>query len=409
MASDEEPLEGPPTWSLIREMFAGVEAPQARLDTSLWALDVLEQELGHDWPQKTHEKGKAGHLVGAIGGTADNARLIEFAMRLRLVRDRPGRRKALRPFLTGDITDERIRHTDLLLEVATLGIPLGWRPELEKKTGTSPSDVDVRLTRGEVVLDVEVCSLMQSDKTRASFNNTEKLFGMDLHIFSMEHGVAVSGQLRQDTTMYDVDLFREQLMQAIQLTGADQQVRMFSFRGDELRIAPLLAGDGGELSMAFDPAIDPERLDLKILEKVEQTRSSGAKWVRIDLMDLAWQFGELAHLPLDRKALVLGEAVHKAAGTDHSLDGVIISSGALFAPDPLNQMTKVLGDGIVAMCREIEPIRARQTVMVPLTVPAIDLLMDWVDIFGAEAEWLDWGLEHFDLPPKQDIWPWLAS
>jgi hypothetical protein len=225
----------------------------------------------------------------------------------------------------------------------------------------------------------------------------------------MEHGVGVSGQLRQDTTMYDVDLFREQLMQAIRLTGVDQQIRTLSFLGDELRIAPLLDGDNGGLSMAFDPAIDPERLDLKILEKVEQARSSGAKWVRIDLMDLAWQFGELAHLPLDGKALVLGDAVHKAVGRDHSLDGVIISSGALFGPDPLDQMTKVLSNGIVAMCREIEPIRARQTVMVPLTVPAIDLLMGWMDMFGAEPGWLDWGLEHFDLPLKHDIWPWLAS
>lgn len=407
MVQEEERFQGPPTWDIIREMFAGTEAPRARLDASLWAIDVMAQELGDDWPRKTYEKGKAGHLVGAIGGTADNARLIEFAMRLRLVRDRPGRRKALRPFLTGDITDERIRHTDLLLEVATLGMPLGWGAELEKKTRTSPSDVDVRLTREGVVLDIEVCSLLQSDRTKASFSNTDKLFGMDLHVLATMHGVGVSGELHHDTTMYDVDLFREQVMSAIRLTSADGEVRLLAILDDELRVAPLVDGDNGGVSMPFDPAIDPGRLDLKIQEKVEQARSSGAKWVRVDLMDLAWQFGDLAQLPLEGKALVLGEAVHNAVGQDHSLDGVVISSGALFGPDPLDQMTKVPDDGIVAMCREIEPIRARQTVMVPLTVPAIDLLIDWMDIFSAEPKWLDWGLEHFELPAKYEIWPWL--
>jgi len=260
------------SWVLLHEMMAGVPSSPERREVSSWALDVLAAELGEDWPKRAVERHVAMHLLSAVGSTIDRARLIEFAIRLRLIRDCPGRRKALQPLLSGDLTSERIRHTDLQLEVATLGAPLGWSAELEKLNIHPSSGIDVRLTRDGEVLDVEVCALLEGDRTKSSFDQNRRIFGMDLGLMATMHRVRVTGHLSDDPTTYDVDNCRAQLMEAIRAVSADGVQRTLSFRGGSVLVSPISDGVDDTFTTPFDAALDPRRFESSLKEKIAQAR-----------------------------------------------------------------------------------------------------------------------------------------
>ena len=398
-ASAEDPL----SWVLLHEMMAGVPSSPERLEVSSWALDVLALELGEDWPKRAVERHVAMHLLSAVGSTIERARLVEFAIRLRLIRDRPGRRKALQPLLSGDLTNERIRHTDLQLEVATLGAPLGWSAELEKLNIHLRSGIDVRLTRDAVVLDVEVCALLEGDRTKSSFDQNRRIFGMDLGLMATMHRVRVTGHLSDDPTTYDVDDCRAQLMEAITAVSADGVQRTLSLRGESVLVSLISDGVDDSLTTPFDAALDPRRFESRLKEKVAQARANGSKWIRVDYMDLSWQLSEWWHLPIAGKAHVISKKVKQAVGRDHTLDGVVVSSGAIMRQGEFPAESRVLDNGAVGICRPIEPHRARQTIVVPLSRDGFRRLPLWQEIYENEPSWWDWGLAQFGLPTVRQV------
>ncbi len=391
------------SWVLLHEMMAGVPSSPERREVSSWALDVLAAELGEDWPKRAVERHVAMHLLSAVGSTIDRARLIEFAIRLRLIRDCPGRRKALQPLLSGDLTSERIRHTDLQLEVATLGAPLGWSAELEKLNIHPSSGIDVRLTRDGEVLDVEVCALLEGDRTKSSFDQNRRIFGMDLGLMATMHRVRVTGHLSDDPTTYDVDNCRAQLMEAIRAVSADGVQRTLSFRGGSVLVSPISDGVDDTFTTPFDAALDPRRFESSLKEKIAQARANGSKWIRVDYMDLSWQLSEWWPLPIVGKAHVISKKVKRAVGRGHTLDGVVVSSGAIMRQGEFPAESRVLDNGAVGICRPIEPHRARQTVVVPLSKDGFRRLPLWQEIYENEPSWWDWGLAQLGLPTARQI------
>jgi hypothetical protein len=85
-----------------------VPGTPARLEATHWAFDVLADRLGADWPERAMAKRVAGHLLSAISSPMGNSHLLWFAIRLRLIGDVPGGKKAVRPLRSNDLTGERI-------------------------------------------------------------------------------------------------------------------------------------------------------------------------------------------------------------------------------------------------------------------------------------------------------------
>lgn len=386
-----------------------VRATPERLVASLWALDVLADELGDDWPQRASERRVAAHLLAAVGSTIDNIRLVEFAIRLRLIHDLPGRRKSLLPLLSGDLTDERIRHTDLQLEVTTIGMPIGWTAELEKTKDHPNSDVDVRLARNGDVLDVEVCALMQGARTKQGLDENRKIFGMDLHLMAMIHGVRVTGHLSHDPLSYDVDDFQCRTMETILAVEQDGVRRTLDFFGETVLFSIVEDNVEDSFTTPMDVGLDPRRFESMLKEKIDQAKGNGSKWVRIDYMDLSWQLSEWWHLPIAGKAHIINRRVRGAVESGHTLDGVIVSCGALLGQGTFPPEERVLDTGVVGMVRIIEPMRVRQSVFVPLSPEGFDTLSFWTEIYGSEPQWLSWGLAKFGLPTIAEIAPLVSS
>ena len=353
-ASAEEPL----SWVKLHEMMAGLPSSPERLEVSSWALDVLAAELGEDWPKRAVERHVAMHLVSAVGSTIDRARLIEFAI----------------DFALFGITQVAARHYNLCSRETSrtneydtptfnsrsrrLASRSAGRRNLRGSTSTQSSGIDVRLTRDGEVLDVEVCALLEGDRTKSSFDQNRRIFGMDLGLMAMMHRVRVTGHLSDDPTTYDVDSCRAQLMEAIRAVSADGVQRTLSLRGESVLVSLISDGVDDSFTTPFDAALDPRRFESRLKEKVAQARANGSKWIRVDYMDLSWQLSEWSHFPIAGKAHVISKKVKHAVGPDHTLDGVVVSSGAIMRQGEFRAESRVLDNGVVGICRPIEPQRA---------------------------------------------------
>jgi hypothetical protein len=111
------------TWRALR---VAIQRAPTRSDAwrlaGSWAIDVLEDELGTDWPRTVVSKsseGSAGELALVAGHTIAYTNLLELALRLTLLSKVPGFAKARRPIATDPRIDQ-LAHSRIQLEVAAL-------------------------------------------------------------------------------------------------------------------------------------------------------------------------------------------------------------------------------------------------------------------------------------------------
>lgn len=135
-----------PDWALLRRMMDAEGRPRAWRSAGLWALDVLADEMGEDWPRRYWKKqGRlpaelilGTHLPAAFAG------LLELALRLRVLEAAAGI-APIRKELAGDLRDERMQHTAVQLEVASLGAQSGFDAAVESRLEGRHNPADVRL------------------------------------------------------------------------------------------------------------------------------------------------------------------------------------------------------------------------------------------------------------------------
>lgn len=151
-----------PNWSLLRRLME--RAPSLGWRASgLWALDVLEDRLGAEWPAKFGNKpsGIPAEIAWAAGHTGAFTWLMELALRLHILGEATGM-AAVRKGLVTDLREESLRHACLQLEVATLALRGGWDVALECHLPDATSPVDVSLKRGDQAFGVEAVALKES-------------------------------------------------------------------------------------------------------------------------------------------------------------------------------------------------------------------------------------------------------
>lgn len=389
----------PPTFAIYREMVSRASRSEAHREAASWALNELEATLGDDWLVRAVASADPPpllqHLAWMSGHVQAFAEVLEWALRLRLLRDVHGAGDVRRELLR-DATAGRTLHTALQLNVAACAQRLGWRVALELKpdAATAPADVVVRTQSAELVVEARVLTeALATRELRAEIHAVHER----LWLIGARHDVWIGGspeRVLSENELRSVEAWAA--ARADDPAAADPWVA----DGVELRLG-LRVGDGeGLRSPPVTDALWP-RMAGVIAAKAESMRAAAADWLRIVPLTGLFAFTGWAQEPLGRKLEEM--AVGLATEPDsRSPAGVVLSSAASLALGDVDE-ERVEAGPAVAVRRAIAPVRARETLIVPLRDDAIAAVGDWEALADAESSWLEWALLQVGLPSLGEV------
>jgi hypothetical protein len=348
-----------PTWALLRRLMNRDGQAPAIAKAGAWAIDVLERELGVDWPSKQFDRQGfvPAFALWSTGHSAAFHELLEVALRLDARRSEPGF-AALRKVLRDDH-----RHAFLQLEVASLAAAAGHSVAFERAVDGSPVDV----TFGSV--SVEAFTLFTDQELRSSQRYSERLMAERRHL-EFVHGVALDGgiSIRLDeagTANWLTEL--GEVAQRVSVTGL---VERFVGAGWDVTVSPEpVAGSGFR-----GPPIEGrgwERISARVRGKAAQLEGpGGGRWLRADLRDGTYGFTGWSRQPFGERygdlAIKLAQDIGAAA-----IDGIVVSSGAVFVQGTMIEESCRTATGASAIARGLGSYRGRETLVVPLTGQAM--------------------------------------
>ena len=124
-------------------------------------------------------------------------------------------------------------------------------------------------------------------------------------------------------------------------------------------------------------------------------------WLRFDLLDGTWMFSDWAQRSLPGKtewmAALLAEAV---VGT--GVVGAVVSAGPTIDPKAPGEDYFGRG-GIIGLRTRLDPLRFRETIIVPLSPAGARHKQLWRSIYEAETHWLKDSLVSGSLPGFEEI------
>jgi hypothetical protein len=145
------------------------------------------------------------------------------------------------------------------------------------------------------------------------------------------------------------------------------------------------------------------RMASAIADKAVRMSESGAAWLRLIPYNHFFLLTYWAQLPLAEKLNKLAHEVRSSlAGRLPA--GVVVSSGAGLHPGDVTEET-IRAAGGIAMRRRVRPLRARETLIIPITDASRNTIDAWEGLLDAEARWLPWALDKFGLPDLDQIFP----
>lgn len=389
----------PPTWALYRSILeTSARGPAYKLAAG-WALDALEETLGDVWLRRALEADRPppllSHLTLVAGHVQALAEVLEWALRLQLVRALGGQAK-LRRDLIGNPNEGRTLHTALQLCVAANAIRLGWVVELEP-AGTDaapPADLRVGAPTGEMLVEVRVRS--EADMVR-EFRRKVDVTHDRLFLAGARHDAWVEGRLGRLPTQQELDDIEHQVAEWARTRRGRSLWRAESI---DLRIVPR-ADATGRLTSPPMGGDTLHRLAGALTQKAARMQQSGAQWLRILPLTGMFSQTEWATRPLQQKLEDLVLALNGTFG-DERPAGVVVSSAASLYPGDVPEEYVTSGDAMAVRCA-VGPLRARETLVVPLRDDAATAAADWLALAEAERDWLDWALARQALPPLADI------
>lgn len=401
------------SWQTYRDLLSASGRGQAWSRAGLWAVDVLAERLDERWPAVALKRSQRDQcalplrisLVLLSHDVLALADVVEWAARLQLIDGVPGSADARRP-LASDVTEARIRHTDLQLQLAGAAARLGWSFRLEPLvTGARrPADLEISTDRGPLV--IEAFALGEADYDRRRRDFLDRALHR-LQSRATAHRVWLEGDLGEILDEATVrELERRIPVEALAArAGHKPEIRVGSASVRLVRIED----DRARLSARGRRRDLWPRMGSEIIEKaVKQMSGSGARWLRLVphnflFLETAW-----AQLQLADKLGALANNLSRLTYTgdsgaaDTHPAGVVISSGAGLAHSTVKEETVQSQSG-VALRRAISPHRARETFIIPLEPSAWEVAGAWQALADTEADWLPWALARFGLPDLDAI------
>ena len=326
-------------------MMARSRWPDAWRQAGGWALGQMRATLGDAWVERCWQaEGRVpGELLMASGYTVAFGFLLEWALRLHLLQDLAGMgylRRALRKHLD----QAWRRHAALELEVAALGLRVGYDVRLEGKRAGSGRPVDVTLGRDGADFTVEAFALLLDAESAGAGRYDHHVAGELLRI-EARHGVSFAGSLHLRLGDEELAAWLQDVEEAAAQAVTTGTTQVLATRAGDLRIRPPGDASPTQLTYPITEAAGWPRTVARLQQKAEQARASGATWLRADLLDGIWWASSWSREELPDKTSTMAGLLREALADDE----VPGRRGRLEQPLP----------GIVPLRAGIRPVAGR--------------------------------------------------
>lgn len=364
----------------------------------------VRKALGERWPGRWFAR--YGALPAFIRDPANDAfayvQLVETGLRLHSLES------TLRlPTVVGhwsrQVEDISMRHAWIQLEVAALaqfqGAGVEFEAPIQLPATERPADVVLTIEDAQLVVE---CFCIYTDKETAESMAYDHDFGFRLNMIALD--LRLSGHYDVRLAKDETEELLSEVEQAAAEVLADGVPRDVIRPGIEIHLAPWSEPGDAEVILAGPVTAGAEwrRARGKIADKARDWAGSPVPvWLRFDLLDGTWLFSDWAQRSLPGKTIWMAALIAEAVtGTD--IAGVVVSCGQRLdtaSPDE----TYAAADGIVGLRRRLDPLRARETVIVPLSSTAAEHAQMWSRLYDSEPRWLPDALTRASLPGVEDI------
>lgn len=394
----------PLDWDALTAQVRDGRGSDARRQVGAWAMAQIRKALGEDWPRRW--LARYGTLPVFARDPATDAfacaQLVETGLRLHSLGGTL-RLPTVVNHWSSQLEDISTRHAWIQLEVAALARFQGAAVEFETpiQLPATGRPADVVLTTEDAQLVAE-CFCIYTDQSTSESMAYDRQFGFRLNMIGLD--LRLSGyydvRLPQDET--------EQLLSEVEHAAAgvraDGVPRVVIRPGIEIRLSPW--SEPGDQAATLEGPVTPgsewRRARGKIHDKaLDWAGSPVPVWLRLDLLDGTWLFSDWAQRPLREKTMWMAALMTEAVGgTD--IAGVVVSCGPRLdtaSPDE----TYAGADGISGLRRRLDPLRARETIIVPFSSTGVDRAPMWHSLYDFEPRWLADALTRASLPGAEDI------
>lgn len=379
-------------WQEVGELLERVPRRDERYEAARWALDSLQDQLGDHWLKRAADLGDDGvpFALDRIGWHNQAlAEALEWALRLELCQRWEGSADFMRD-LVNDPRPSRLLHSRSQLAQASLAERLGWPVVLEPGS-RPPSDLVFVAPSGKVITEIRV--LTQSDFGRqqreVAEGVTDWLFGLGL-----EHGVWIGGQFGREPGPTERRQIEEFVRRESARVRAGEKPRFF---GADISLE--ISDRDATAPALVSPPVREElfgRMIRAIAEKAEKMTTSGAQWLHVTALTGLWAFTSWGRGPLAEKLPAMLSALTGAL-SDHRPAGIVLTSGAALVPGEIPEEIAQDKQGF-AVRSLVEPLRGRESLVMPLRKEAQQASKDWLSITRSERDWLTWALAQRGLP-----------
>lgn len=387
------------SWDFLAEQVGITPWSVAAREAGLWALERLRAEFGPRWPPAWREPGamppEIASCFWALAGLAGTIKLALAFERLDGADGLPTLRKAIKRG-----TDQG-RFASMRLQVgqAALARTAGLDVVLEPLLPGGKTKADLLIRGEESELSVEAFAVLRDKRTMdaSAWLDTAR---DELRRIGEEFSVDFEGTVETPLDEEETGSWLGDVRRYVQVQAQGMSLPPLVIGGVTLVVNHAQPGGGSRFQM---PTVSHgERLGLRLAEKVEQTKRSGAQWLLIDSLDHLWHMTGWSQQSTAQKGAQLADLFRRELrGASHLL-GVVISDGAALMRPATPEQTVESSD-FVALARRSDAWHIRETVIVPLR-PAVERsLRLWRFVLDAESGWIGRELRANGLAQPQEL------
>jgi hypothetical protein len=260
------------------------------------------------------------------------------------------------------------------------------------------ADVLIRAPEGELL--VEAVALLRDDRSVAGDRRASQLHN-SIRNLRGAHGVSIAGKITCELDDELVAELLEEIERVASFVGRGGHCPSISRPGVDLSIRRGIPVAGESLGITIHGEDHARRYIQRLRSKATHTAATGARWIRIDLLDMLFQKMELLGWSFDRRVEWIATNAAVALGDIDHLDGVVVSDGATVINVGAQDETLEAPGGVRAIRRRLDRLRVRETIVVPLRED-VGAVSGWCSLYESEPSWLSWALKKVGLiyPPE---------
>jgi hypothetical protein len=374
--------------------------------TARQAIADLTQFFGYGWLSRAIEPGPDGQAIPILGRyapllaltPAHKPRLYVESIRwwagLQTVAEaHVGGLAAVRRDARRDLTTHRLMHTLTQARLASIGMYLGARVELEPRASGSPGDALLSWPSHDVFFEVVTFGPDDLSGMRDKYH--------DLHILHLL-------SLRPTEPVYwegDIPGFLNKTDEAIWIRATADAATHCAQTGEPVEIPgadgaclvvrPGAAPPGTTTRGPYAETDDGARLASRLDRKGAQTRGAGTAWIWVEDYGGIHPLSDFASMAIDAKIRALADLAGPVLADRTHLAGIAWSAAQWCSPViPDAQAEDLTG---VALQRALPIERVRQSIVLNRRLILPGQTAKVRQICDAEPRWVDWALAQLGI------------